>query len=230
MDIKDKILKLLAKADNTACTVEEAKAFNEKAHALMQQHNLTRAELKPAERKTTRTHMTLQVLKRPWSSWILHGVCSLYHCKWFFTQNKTNKRGPDTITIVGEQSNCAVAHAVSVMILRAVQHEARRAGGGRSFMSGAAEVIWRRCKELTEGNAIAKDPDALRLTSDQSRALVVLTEDEQKANAEYILNLVGGKLKQARRSTARVNSSQALEAGRRYGASVNLRGNLLGAD
>jgi len=217
--IKERIRKLLAKADNTACTVEEAAAFNAKAHELMAKHNLDRAMLEPEDRETVRTHKTLQVLIRPWSSAVLHGITKLYYCKWFY-----HRQGRiDQVTLVGEESNVAVCHAIAVMTLRAIQSEARYASGGRSFMTGAAQSVYRRCLEM------AAPATALpNLSRGQSNALVVLTDQEEQGNRDYLTQLTGGKLKAARKTTARITDSSGYTAGRAFGNTVPLRQNLLG--
>lgn len=221
--IKDRIAKLLAKANNTACSVAEAEAFNAKALELMQRYNLERAEVEHVEKDVRRTHKTLQVLKRPWSSMILHGITHLYYCKWFFTRSGRT----DTITIVGEESNVAVCHAIAVMVLRAVQQEARTTAGGRSFMTGAAQSIYQRCMEMAPTNQLASKDPSLKLTGTQSTALAVLGNNEAQGNLEYIRKELGLNLGQARKSSAKVNSSSAFTAGKAFGQSVPLRNNLL---
>jgi hypothetical protein len=217
--LKERIRKLLAKGNNTACTVEEARAFNDKAYELMAKHNLERADVAAKEEAIRRTHMELQVLKRPWSSYILHGLCHLYLCKWVFT--RSGGRGPDTITIIGEESNVAVCHAVAVAILRAVQQEAKRHAGGRSFMTGAGDAIWRRCYEMRPQTSLAAPKETT------GRALMVLEEQDKVGNQEYSDKLFG-KLRPGRKSSPKIKSAEKLAAGQRFGNSVNLRGNLLG--
>lgn len=214
--IKDKIRKLLAKADNTACTVEEAKAFNDKAYELMAKYNLDRAGVAEKEESITRTHRDLQVLKRPWSSAILHGITHLYYCKWYFT--RLNSR-MDTITIVGEENNVAVCHAIAVMILRAVQQEARRTGDGRSFMTGAAHSIMTRCLELRPRPSIS--------APSTGNALMVLSNSEDEGNKAYIEQKVG-RLQKARQSQARISSATGFAAGSAFGKTLPLTRNLLG--
>lgn len=215
--IKDKIRKLLAKANNTACTVEEAKAFNEKANELMAKYNLDRAGVAEKEESIIRTHRELQVLKRPWSSAILQGLCHVYYCKWYFT--RLNAR-MDTITIVGEENNVAVCHAIAIMVLRAVQQEARRVGDGRSFMTGAAHSIYQRCLEMRPQTSIAS-------VVGTGKSLMILADGEDRGNREYIAQKVG-RLKQARKSNARISSSDGFSRGSAYGNTIHLRGNLLG--
>lgn len=218
MDIekmKERIRKLLAKADNTACTVAEAEAFHAKAYELMAEYNLGRADVAAKEAEILRTHKELQVLKRPWSSNILHGLCKLYYCKWFFTRNGRT----DTITIVGEESNVAVCHAVAVAVLRAVQYEARITGLGRSFMTGASNSIYQRCVDMRPTNQIAD--------KSTGTALMVLDSAETQANTDYIEALIGGKLRTVK-SKPRVSSLEGLVRGAAFGNAVNLQGNLLG--
>lgn len=215
--IKDRIRKLLAKADNTACTVEEAKAFNAKAHELMAQYNLDRAMLGTGEKDVSRTHKTLQVLKRPWSSAILHGITRLYYCKWYFTRVSDRM---DEITLVGEESNVAVCHAVCVMVLRAVHQEARATGGGRSFMTGASAEIYNRCLEMAQNLHLTQ-------STGQSTALVVLKDNEEEANIGYIRQTMGLTLTSAKKSKPQIRDLSSYGAGRAFGATVNLKGNLL---
>lgn len=215
--MKDKIRKLLAKADNTAVTVEEAKSFNDKAFELMAKYNLDRAMLVTAE-KTSRTHKELQVVVRPWSNTILHSICDLYMCKWFYKRFGRM----DTVTLVGEETTVTVAHAIAVMILRAVQQESRRTGGGRSFMTGAAIAIRRRVSDLILENKMTMDKVN---AAGQMNALVVVDDAENK---EYIENLVGGKLKVVKGGKAKIKDAAALAAGHEFGQSLPLRQGQLG--
>lgn len=215
--IKDKIRKLLAKADNTACTVEEAKAFNDKAFELMAQYNLDRAMLKEKEDSILRTHMTLTVQVRPWSAAVLHALCKLYYCKWYY-----NRQGrSDIVTILGEEQNVAVTHALAVMILRAVQQQARVTGGGRSFMTGAGHEIYTRAEELILENKKTMDKVNAR---EQMNALVVV---EDAGNEDYMRELTGGRIKKAKKSKPKVNNSAAYGAGREFGSSLPLRQGVL---
>ncbi len=222
--MKERIRKLLLKADNVGCTVAEAEAFNKKAHDLMARYNLDRATVIGKAETIIRTHKELQVLLRPWANSILHGICKLYYCKWFYTRGLG--RGPDTITIVGEESNVAVCHAVSVMVLRAVQQEARSTRLGRSFMTGAGASIYSRCCQMATSIMIATDDVPKQLTAGQSTALVAYTGNEDQDNKAYIEDLIGGKLK-TKKSTPRVKSSLGFVKGQAFGNTVNLKGNLL---
>jgi hypothetical protein len=215
--IRDKIRKLLAKANNTACTVEEAKSFNEKANELMAKYNLDRAAVADKEESIIRTHRELQVLNRPWSSAILHGLCHVYYCKWYFTRLNSRR---DTITIVGEENNVAVCHAIAIMVLRAVQQEARRTGDGRSFMTGAAHAIHQRCYEMRPQTSIASAVGT-------GKSLMVLGDSEDRGNADYIAAKVG-TLRPAKKSAARISSAVGFDRGSKFGNTVHLRGNLLG--
>lgn len=217
--IKEKIAKLLAKADNTATTVEEAQAFNAKAYELMERYNLERSQVDERPEDIKRTHRELQVLKRPWSSMVLNGLTHLYFCKWVFTRISDRM---DKITIVGEESNVAMCHAIAVMVLRAVQTEARVTGGGRSFMTGAGNVIAQRCYDMRPVNRIAQGTSV-----GTGNALMVLNDSELRANAEYVMQLFGGKIRAAKPSRARISSSDGFSRGAAFGASVNLKANLL---
>lgn len=228
--IKEKIRKLLAKADNTAVSVEEARAFNDKAHELMTRYNLDRAMLGEGKgsKSDVRTHKTLEVLIRPWSSAIMSGLTKLYYCKWYYSQLSTRSH---KVTIIGEESNVAVCHAVAVMVLRAVQQEARKTGGGRSFMTGAGDVIYQRCSDMYRAThetlpASTSGPPAL-LSGAQSNALVVLDQSEAAQNQRYMQEVLNVKSLRQVKSTPRIKSASALEAGRAFGATVNLKGNLL---
>lgn len=215
--IKEKIRKLLAKANNTACSVQEAQAFNDKAFELMEKFNLDRATVEQ-EKEAVRTHRELQVLVRPWSSAVLHGLCHLYYCKWFYKRQGRM----DTVTIVGEESNSAVCHAIAIMVLRAVQQEARVTGGGRSFMTGAGSTIYRRCMEMRPKEAVAAPKTST------GNALMVLKDEEERGNQQYIAVLTGGALRPARKSQAQIRDAGAFGAGRSFGETLPLRQNLLG--
>lgn len=217
--IKERIRKLLAKADNTACTVEEAKAFNDKAYELLAEYNLERAQVEESQRESVRTHKTLTVVVRPWSTAILHGLCHLYFCKWYYSRQGRS----DTVTMVGEESNVAMCHAIAVMILRAIQQEARSTGLGRSFMTGAGYTIHQRCQEMRPTQQLPKQ------ASSTGTALMVLGNQEQAENTRYIAEVlkIAGFAK-AKKSRARVNSSDGYSRGKAFGSSLPLSNNLLG--
>lgn len=214
---KELIRKLLAKADNTACTIDEAKAFNDKAHELMARYNLDRSAVSEAERETLRTHKTLTVLIRPWSTAVLQGLCHIYYCKWFYRQETQRSH---LVTIIGEESNVAVCHAIAVMVLRAIQQEAR--GHGRSFMTGAGSEIMKRCLEMRPVNRLVPTAEG------SSNALMVLADDEARGNQQYLEEVLGARVKKARTTGARVTSAEGYAAGRSYGSTLPLRQNLLG--
>lgn len=215
--IKERIRKLLAKADNTACTVEEAKAFNDKAFELMAQYNLDRSSVEEAQRETIRTHKTLTVLIRPWSTAVMQGLTHLYYCKWYY---RAISQRSHEVTIIGEENNVAICHAIAVMVLRAVQQESRSTGLGRSFMTGAGYEIVKRCMEMRPINQIA-------VPTGQSKALMVLADDETRGNQQYMEEVLGAHPEKARASKARVNSAGGYEAGKHYGSTLPLRNNLL---
>lgn len=215
--IKERIRKLLAKADNTACTVEEAQSFNDKAFELMAKYNLDRATVEK-DKEAVRNHKTLTVVIRPWSSAVLHGLSHLYYCKWYYTRMGRS----DEVTLVGEESNVAVCHAIAVMVLRAIQQEARSTGLGRSFMNGAGSTIYQRCLEMRPKSILPAQQ-----TSD-SRALVVLGDKEDVENKQYIAKLTGGNLRSARSTGAKARSATGVAAGAAFGRTLPLRNNLLG--
>lgn len=221
--IKRKIAALLAKANNTAATEAEAEAFNTKAHELMAKYNIARAELEKSE-EAKRNHVTLTVQLRPWSSYVLAGICKLYYCRYFSRQVGRQHE----ITIVGEEQNVAVAHAIAVMVLRSIQTAARQSGDGRSFMTGAGITVYRRCEEMYSH---AHHPKISQETPQQAvgeaNSLVVLSRREDDDNQKYIADLVG-PLRQRRSTGAKVSSLDGFTRGQAHGKTVQLRRNLLG--
>lgn len=218
--IKLKIKALLAKANDTSVGVEEAKTFNEGAYKLMEKYNLERAQVEDATTEAARTHKELKVLVRPWATSVLAGLSHLYFCKWFYKPDGRSH----IVTIIGEESNAAICHAMAVMILRAVQQEAKSTGGGRSFMTGAGSVIHRRCYEMRPANRIASAAPGATGTN----ALVVLADKEASGNTDYMASVLGIAKLRSVKSKPRINSSSALDAGRRFGESVPLTNRLLG--
>lgn len=205
--IRDRIAKLLAKGENTACTVEEAEAFNAKAFALMQEYNIERSELSSVEAKIARTHRTLTVQKRPWSAFILHGLCNMYNCKWVFRAiGRTHE-----VTLIGEEAAVATCHAIAIMVLRAAQTEARRAGDGRSFLNGAGNRIYIRCMEMANPEVSG------------SRALIVLGEQDRLANEAYAKELFGHIAAAKKARTITIRDAESFSRGDRFGATVSLQ-------
>lgn len=221
-----KIEALLAKANNAACTPEEAAAFNAKAHELITKYNIDRATI-GAAKAVERGHMTLTVLYRPWAEATLLGITKLYFCKYFITQ--TGKQ--HTITIVGERQNLAMCHAIAVMTLRSIIQASRKANGGRSFMTGAGQEVYRRCLEMiAHTEKPLEGPKAqLQITSGQGQALVTLAKSEAQGNAEYIAVTLGKNLRSRRGHGAKVNNTGSYMQGVQHGSTVQLRRNLLGS-
>lgn len=226
-----KIRALLAKANDTSVTEAEAEAFNQKAHELMLKYNIDRAMIDDQTTEVVRGHMTLKVQVRPWSSYVLAGITKLYYCKYFSREEGRSH----IVTIVGEEQNLAVCHAICVMVLRSIQEAARKSGGGRSFMTGAGLEVHRRCHEMYQAahTVLPSSPNSepLRLQSSttlgEARALVTLDKGEAAANLDYIQKTLGIRLGVRRSTGAQINNSNAFRAGTAHGASVQLRRNLL---
>lgn len=225
--MKRKIAALLAKANNTAVTEAEADAFNRKAHELMTQYNVGRAELDVDEKAVERIHTVLSVQLRPWSAYILSGLTKLYYCRYFSQQVGRLHE----ITIIGEKQNVHVCHAIAVMVLRSVQQAARIDGGGRSFMTGAGLEIARRCAEMYAAvhNPLTGGDNKTHQISQarEANALIILARSEDDGNQDYIENKMGIHLRQRRSTGAKVRNAAAFGAGIAHGKTVQLRRNLL---
>lgn len=230
--IKKKIAAMLAKANDTSVTEAEADAFNKKAHELMAKYNIARGELGPKEGPVERTALTMKVQLRPWSSYVLSGICKLYYCT-YFSRKLDAKGRQHQITIIGEVQNAAVCHAISIMVLRSIQTAARSAGDGRSFMTGAGMEVHRRCNEMYSAVHAVLGPtnvadETLRLQHNrEAQALTIVAQGEARGNQDYIHEVLGVRLAKAKKSTAKVRDISAMERGRQHGASVQLRRNLL---
>lgn len=224
-DIKRKIEAMLAKANDTGATEEEADAFNRKAHELMLKYNIERAELGSKE-AVERIHLTLEVQLRPWSQAVLYGITQLYFCK-YFSQKLDPKGRKHRITIIGEKQNASVCHAISVMVLRSIQQEARHVGDGRSFMTGAGYRVHERCEEMMDySNRTAQLPQT-KLLGSAANALVVLKDEEQEANDNYVEDILHIKLITRKPRSAKVRDISAFDRGQAHGNKVQLRRNLL---
>jgi len=226
MTIIEKIQALLAKANNTACTEQEAQAFNAKAHELMLKYNIERAQLDTQEKQIERGHVTLEVQRRPWSENVLSGITKLYYCKWY----STAKGRTHTITIIGEKHNLAMCHAICVMVLRSIQVEARRTGLGRSFMNGAGSEVYRRCCEMYDAahHFLPGAAQQALLTNQNARALVALTTTEAQGNQDYMARVLNVRLRVRKSAGPKALNSDAFFRGVDHGAKQQLRRNLLG--
>lgn len=214
--IIDKIRKLIAKANDTSCTVAEADSFMQKAHELMVTYNVERSQLdvQGNVNGTVFKHYSLKTLIRPFSKQIINGITHLYGCKWYYSR--------DVATFYGEEQSAAMAHSIAIMVLRAVQQEARRTDGGRSFMFGAAVVIDRRCREMK-----AAEYTQARVAGG-SNALVVLQQHDEEGAKNYLATTLNVKLTTAKPKQVRIRDASGYGAGQAFGATVQLRRNLLG--
>jgi len=172
--IMDRVRKLLAKANDAACTPAEAEIFLAKAHELMAQHNIDMAKLTPANSTPDRTILEFQTLVRPWNNAIIKGICDIYFCKWYYKTMPKGKKNP--VYVIGRKDNAEVAHSLCLSVLRSVQIAG--AGQGRSFLNGASSKIWQRCQEIKQGATASANPN--------STALVVIYDNEQQANNDYL--------------------------------------------
>jgi Protein of unknown function (DUF2786). len=225
----DKIKALLAKADNTACTEEEAQAFNAKAHELMAKYNIERSQLETAEeREAKRIHLELMVQLRPWSKYVLQGITKLYYCTYFSQTVGRQHR----ITIIGEEQNVAVCHAICVMVLRSIQTAARVSRDGRSFMTGAGIEVHRRCNEMFFATHSVIDGPTTPLQvghNESANALKVIAVNEARGNEDYIARIMGIRLRVKKSRPALIKDPSAFSRGVDHGSKVQLRRNLLGA-
>jgi hypothetical protein len=140
-DLLDRVRKLLAKAEDEACTQEEAEALTRKAAELMARYGIDRALLGAARPETDRPADRLVDLPRPWSAvkgHLLAGLAGALRCQCVLVTRSTGR----VAHVFGYASDLERADILFTSLL--VQMARALAAQDVAAASGGEAKAWRR--------------------------------------------------------------------------------------
>lgn len=121
--MKDKIAKLLAKAEGTD-NEHEAEAFMAKVHQLLAEHNIAMAELKTPESNSPVGEITFEYRghNQPWLRTLWGQTARLYFCDMFYTANGKHV----VFHLIGTEDNVTTALGMARYFTDSVFKQAKK--------------------------------------------------------------------------------------------------------
>lgn len=234
MSIQNRILKLLALAEDCRGNEEEAKAAMAKVHQLLSEHNLSMAEVKEGSLEDDRPiaervqdNVVFIAGGSVWKRWVYDAVARLYYGFTYYSSggyervNGSYCKGTK-VTIIASEYNAAVAKQVAEFVIDQIETLAKleASGCGRSFIDsykkGCAARINQRCKELI---AQAK---ANTIPNEAGTALMCLSDLYNRADEAIKKHLKDQGVRLSAGTSASAASSAGYAAGRSAGDRVSL--------
>lgn len=224
MATEDKILervrKMLALANDEAATEGERDNALRMAHNLMAKYQLDMMDVDQhaRDKEDPRSHFQEEGWNLTWCNQIRMHIARLFGCKYFMGRKINATRS--THHFVGRASSATTAMLMSDWIIRDALRKADKFAGhrltaaGRAFGVGCAAVLRARVDELLKAST-----EELKATT--GRDLMVVNEDEQEANDNYIEDVLGIKLQTRSLRRSRLDTD-GYAAGAEHGRSVNL--------
>lgn len=226
---KEKVLqrvkKMMALANDAAATEGERDNAIRMAHATLAKYNLSMAEADAAGTKSEEKRKGEGVVGKdyPWMRTTAGALATLFFCEYFYI-----RLGGGSVKhfYVGKESNVFTAQEMTQFVIRSIDREARKvamertgnAGGTfwRSFCKGAADTVWHRCAK------IRKEAEAAPKTPGTALVLASVYALEQKANVQFMSDVLGIKDLKEGKHRERNTSFAAYGAGQEFGDRVNL--------
>ncbi|NEP44274.1 MAG: DUF2786 domain-containing protein [Okeania sp. SIO2H7] len=213
----EKINKLLALANSP--NENEAALAAEKATELLTKYNLSIADLGPDEEETIRTE-AVETTSRyvTWKMLLLAGIATANGCRALRSKNDGN------MTLIGTQTNIAVAQSLYKYLTKAVERLAKRhKGKGRAFLNAFRVGCSTRIRHRLEQRRKEMEEEGIAGNSENNAtpAIVVrsMFEKNDWAIQEY-LNNEGFKVKTQR--AEQISSELGYYYGYQAGDRVNL--------
>lgn len=214
--IIERIKKMLALANDLSATEGERDNALRMAYATMAKYNIDEASVE-SHGQEQRLDFESQTFSWSWAKSVNQVIAELFFCK-YYVGSRIN--GTQCIHhFVGKESNAMTAAVMADWIVKSILKEARgiykqnTSPGARSFALGALDKLRQRVKELRETEQAKAEPG-------KGLVLASLYDREKSANDDF-LNASGTKLKTSMVRRSRVNSN-AYEAGKVYGGTINL--------
>lgn len=229
MELDNKIIarikKMLALASDSGATEGERDNALRMAHAYLAKYNLDIATVEQSTKKQNNDEPRVETARKfygraPWARQVASGIGKMMFCYYFYTTDR-HDRSNVSHWFIGRHSNSVSASILAEFIVKSVISQAKKGAAtsfdidyARTFCVGAAGRIAARCEEIV-AHATKKE------TAAPGTALVLanLYSSEMEANKQMTLK---HKLVVKQSRTKALYSSEAYEAGRKYGNSVSL--------
>ena len=167
-ELLDRVRKLLAKAEDEACTPDEAEALTRKAAELMARYGIDRALLGAARPETDRPADRVVTLPNPWAAvkgHLLAGLAAAMRCQCVLV-NRADGRVAHVFGYASDLKRADILFtSLLVQMARALAQQAVPAAGGgarawrRSWMLGYCAAVVARVRAAEEA-AVASAPPA----------------------------------------------------------------------
>jgi len=224
MDIKviEKVQKLLALGRNDGATDGERDNALRMAHGLLAKHNLSMLEVESYGAPEKRADLDYAGWNMPFSTTLAVSVSKLFFCQAYLGQKVNGTK--QEFHFVGKVSNATTAQLMHEYLTNSILKECRKhwkhnlAPESRAFALGAASRILERVKELMETPLADAEPGT-------ALTVVNLYKTEDAANSEFLAS-GGVSLVASKPKSLKAVKSSAYSAGRAYGDSVSLHGQI----
>ena len=226
-----RIQKLLQMSTENGASENEAMLAADKAQKLLQEHNLSIADIKDDSQVEPMESEDVEVDRDLWKGYIRNATAKLYFCSTYFTTKlDTHYKRVKVVTFVGRKSNRMVATEMCKYFINTVERladeEFREVPGSRAainkmahaFKQGAASKLSSRLKKRYEEIAPEYIPQG------NPDGLPVLYKNEQMAITKWLENQ-GIKLRTAKSSMSirdRVAYSRGSEKGDGIGINTQI--------
>lgn len=229
--VLNRIQKLLKMSTENGASENEAMQAADKAQKLLQEHNLSIADIKDDSQAEPMDSEDIEVDRDLWKGYIRNATAKLYFCKTYTTMKFDSRyKKVKVITFVGRKSNRMVATEMCKYFINTVDRlaaeEFREVPGSRAtinrmahaFKQGAASKLSGRLRERY--NEIVPD----YIPQGNPDGLPVLYKNEQMAITKWLENQ-GIKLRTAKSSMSirdRVAYSRGSEKGDGIGINTQI--------
>jgi hypothetical protein len=214
---------MLRLANDQSTTEHERDTAMRMVHTILAKYNLDLAEIEGRDPQKPSSDPRMETRNvfygRPWARQVCRSVARLFYCRYLYASIHGKK---DVIHyFIGRESNAKTAAIMAEFLVSAILKEGRKAqrnaGQGndyfRAFGQGAANRIEARVRELRK----AAEP----MKTSTGMSLVVIDQDEQKANDAFIVAQYAGELRRGRGGNATYSQAGYTE-GQQYGNSVSM--------
>lgn len=226
--VLERVKKLLTLGRNAGATDGERDNAMRMAHKLLAKYNLDMAEAEAhgATIDEKRGFIKATFYGRPWARATAFSIAELYFCEYVYVPARQGK--DTTHYFFGKESNTQVASAIAAWVVTSIQKQGRKeqpAGSGnawyRSFCVGASNMIHRRVQiMLAEAKKTTTPEPGMSLVL----ANVYATESAKNVVVRNIKfpSMASEETMRKGRSGKATGDMYAAEAGKKYGASINL--------
>lgn len=197
------------------------------AHALLAKHNLSMVDV--IDVKEDRDEVVIdEEFPCPFRRVIAIAVANLFFCKFYWS--KVPNKQKYKFCFIGLESNAETAKYMTIFLIKSLSVESERqrkanqesVGWGTTFRNAAASRIANRCSAIrAEAERASKDAQAQTASDCRALSIVSLYESEEKANANFIDQILGLKLRTKKLGGKLMDRDAAIK-GDSYGRNVSL--------